>query len=68
MISKDCRKRAEEARQRSRQLKHHDRDTWLQIVEKYDRLADDLDRRDARALMKGRPHQLEASTNVEQIN
>lgn len=67
MISKDCRRRAEEARQRARQAKHHDRDTWLQIAEKYDRLADDLDQRDTRAVLKQRAPQLAASRNAELI-
>jgi hypothetical protein len=46
MTSGDCRKRAEEARQEARRVKQDNKNSWLQIAEKYDRLADELDRRD----------------------
>jgi hypothetical protein len=40
-----------------------ERDIWLLIAEKYDRLADDLDRLDTRAFKK-----VSTSTNAEQIS
>ena len=52
MISGYCRKRAEEARVEAR-VRHNDRDSWLKIAEKYDRLADEMARREAAAAVKG---------------
>jgi hypothetical protein len=46
MISGYCRKRAEEARLEAK-VQHNDRDSWLKIAEKYDRLADEMARREA---------------------
>ena len=53
MTSNKCRQRAEAARQEAKRV--NDRDSWLQIAQKYDRLADELDRReDARATKMAR--------------
>lgn len=62
MTGNDCRKRAEAARQAATRHRR-DRDIWLLIAEKYDRLADDLDRLDTRAFKK-----VSTSTNAEQMS
>jgi hypothetical protein len=51
MISGYCRKRAEEAR-REAKVQHNDRDSWLKIAEKYERLADEMARREAALAVK----------------
>jgi hypothetical protein len=43
MTIEDCRKRAEEARQKALRLTHRDRDVWLRLAEEYDRIADRLE-------------------------
>lgn len=68
MTGSDCRKRAEEARQQAALVNHRDQEIWLQIADKYDRLASELDWLDTRALRKERPPQLPASKNAEQIS
>jgi len=49
MDSGDFRKRAENARDEAKHAKKADKDVWLRIAAAYERLADDADKKDAKA-------------------